>query len=105
MIPNRKAVIEMTIGLLVVAGGVQADPTFINTCPTLITSPGDYLLSADLNCGGGDGITINSSNVTLKLEGHRITAGMSPGVAIGVNSSPGGRLDRVRILGPGLITN
>jgi hypothetical protein len=37
---------------------------------------GDYLLSPDLNCGGGNGITITSSAVTLKLEGHRITAGV-----------------------------
>jgi hypothetical protein len=53
MIPNRKAVIEITIGLVVMAGAVQADPTFINTCPTVITSPGRYLLGADLICGGG----------------------------------------------------
>ena len=65
MIQNRKAVIS--IGLLVIAGTVQADPTVINTCPVVITSPGDYVLRADLICGGGDGITINSSKLTLKL--------------------------------------
>jgi parallel beta-helix repeat protein len=105
MIPNRKAVIEMTIGLVVMAGTVQA-ATFINTCPTVITSPGDYLLSADLICGGGDGITINSSNVTLKLERHRITAGVGANRAIAVNvgNPPPGR-SNIHILGPGLITN
>lgn len=103
MIPNRKPVIEMTIGLLVMAGTVQAASTFINTCPFVITSPGDYLLAADLVCGGGGGITIKSSNVTLKLAGHRITAGRGADNAI---VTPGaGRLQNINILGPGLITN
>jgi parallel beta-helix repeat protein len=101
MIPSRKAVVS--IGLLVIAGTVQA-ATSITTCPFVITSPGDYLLSADLICGGGDGISITSGNVTLKLEGHRITAGVGASRAIVVNPlftvSAG-----VRILGPGLITN
>src|SRR5215471_11038973 len=103
MIPNRKAVVS--IGLLVIAGTVPA-ATSISTCPFVITSPGDYLLSADLICGGGDGITINSSNVTLKLEGHKITAGVGANRAIAVNvgNPPPGR-SNIHILGPGLITN
>jgi len=105
MIPNRKAVIEMTIGLAVMAGSVQADPTFITTCPTVITSPGRYLLAANLTCGGGNGITINSSDVTLALEGHRITAGAGANRAIMVNLPQGPPLTGIRILGPGLITN
>src|SRR6516164_2745988 len=64
---GMRTVIGMTIGLAVMAGTVQADPTFINTCPTVISSPGRYLLGADLICGGGDGITITSPNVTLAL--------------------------------------
>jgi hypothetical protein len=106
MIPNRKTVIEMTIGLLVIAGTVQA-ATFINTCPFLITSPGDYLLGADLICGAGDGITILSNDVTLKFEGHSITY-HSEGANRAIVVNPGFELpglERVRILGPGLITN
>src|SRR6516164_4253972 len=72
---GMRTVIEMTIGLVVMAGAVQAQ-TFINTCPTVITSPGRYVLTADLICGGGDGITINSGDVTLALEVHTITAGV-----------------------------
>jgi hypothetical protein len=103
MIPNRKALVF--IGLLVIAGTVQA-ATSITTCPFVITSPGDYLLSADLICGGGDGITINSSNVTLKLEGHRITAGVGANRAIAVNvGNPPPVRSNIQILGPGLITN
>ena len=101
MIPNRKALV--CIGLLVIAGAVQAQ-TFINTCPFVISSPGDYLLSADLTCGGGDGITINTSNVRLALEGHTITAGVGANRAI-VASTSSGAFQNVRILGPGLITN
>jgi hypothetical protein len=108
MIPNRKVVVS--IGLLVMAGTAQA-ATFISTCPTVISSPGDYLLSADLICGGGTGILITSSDVTLRLEGHRITAGAGANMgfssAIGNYSGgiTGAFVARVHILGPGLITN
>ena len=104
MIPNRKALVS--IGLLVIAGTVQA-ATSINTCPFAITAPGDYLLAADLICGGGNGISILSSDVTLALEGHRITAGEGANYAISNFSSSGEitRVEHVRVLGPGLITN
>jgi hypothetical protein len=95
--------IAMTIGLLVGAGAVQADPIFINTCPAIITSPGRYLLGADLTCGGGDGITITSPDVIPAFEGHTITAGVSATNAIVAIASP--FLENIHILGPGLITN
>jgi hypothetical protein len=106
-----RAVIEMTIGLAVMAASVQAASTFIDTCPFVISSPGDYLLSADLTCGAGTGITIKSSDVTLKLEGHRIIAGAGANMGLssaisnftsGVTGTP---VNGVSILGPGLITN
>src|SRR5215469_8221633 len=103
MISNRKTVVF--IGLLVIAGTVQA-ATSITTCPFVITSPGDYVLRADLVCGGGDGITINTSNVRLALEGHTITAGANANIAISAQGSSFTiRLDGVRIFGPGLITS
>jgi parallel beta-helix repeat protein len=106
MIPNRKAIIEMTLGLLVIAGTVQAGSTVINTCPVVIDSPGRYVLGADLICGGGDGITINSNDVTLALEGHRITAGERANRAIVADALPiAPTFQNVHILGPGLITN
>src|SRR6516164_4561446 len=101
MIPNRKALV--CIGLLVIAGAVQAQ-TLINTCPFVISSSGDYLLGADLICGGGDGITINASDVRLALEGHKITADVGAKRAI-VASTQSGNLTNISILGPGLITN
>jgi hypothetical protein len=107
---GMRTVIEMTIGLAVMAGSVAAQ-TFINTCPTVISSPGDYLLSADLTCGAGTGITIQSSDVTLKLEGHRITAGVgantgfSSAISNSSNGVTGTSVARVHILGPGLITS
>jgi hypothetical protein len=105
MIPNRKTLVF--IGLLVIAGTVQA-ATSITTCPFVITSPGDYVLRADLICGGGDGITIKSSNVTLALEGHTITAGVGATRAIVASAGfPNGPslFQNISILGPGLITN
>src|SRR5215469_15537036 len=101
MISNRKTVVF--IGLLVIAGTVQA-ATSITTCPFVITSPGDYVLRADLICGGGDGITIKTSGVSLRLEGHRITAGVGANRAIAVNPSmgiPPPSVQNVHILGPG----
>ena len=111
---KTRAVVEMTLGLIVIAGTVQADPTLITTCPTVITSPGRYVLAADLICGAGTGILITSSDVTLALEGHRITAGpgtnMVFSTAISNSLNSGGILTvasvaDVHILGPGLITN
>ena len=100
MIPNRKAVVS--IALLVIAGTVPA-ATSINTCPFLIRAPGDYVLSADLICsGGGTGITIAFSHVTLKLEGHRITAGVGANGLSAISNS-GTQVTDVHILGPGLI--
>ena len=102
---KTRAVFKMTIGLLVMAGSVPA-ATSINTCPFVITSPGDYLLSADLICGGGNAITITSNNVTLKLEGHKITAGAGAVFAISnVSENKPRPASGVSILGPGLITN
>jgi hypothetical protein len=96
----------MTIGLLIMVGAAQAASTFINSCPFVITSPGDYLLSANLICGGGTGILITSSDVTLKLEGHKITAGVGAVFAISnVSKNVPVTVARVSILGPGLITN
>ena len=105
IIPSRKAVIEMTIGLAVTAGSVQADSAIINTCPGVISSPGGYLVRADLICGGGDAITITSSDVTLEFEEHRITAGERANRAIVVTNPRLSTLHNVHILGPGLITN
>jgi Periplasmic copper-binding protein (NosD) len=105
MIPNRKALVS--IGLLVIAGTIQA-ATVITTCPFVITSPGDYVLRADLICGGGDGITIKTSGVSLRLEGHKTTAGERANRAIAVNPQTIGSpptIQNVHILGPGLITN
>jgi hypothetical protein len=102
-----RAVFELSIGLLVMAGSAPAAPTLINTCPFVISSPGDYLLSADLVCfgGGGVGIRITSSHVTLKLEGHSMFSAGSMSSAIsnssgGVTATP---LTDVHILGPGRI--
>ena len=106
MIPNGKAIFEMTIGLVVMAGSVQADPNFITACPTVIASPGRYLLANDLVCGVGTGILITSSHVTLALEGHKIFASIGGTLSAISNSSDGVTgtpMTDIHILGPGLI--
>jgi hypothetical protein len=97
-------VIEMTIGLLVMAGSVQADPTVITTCPFVITSPGAYVLRADLGCsGGGTGIMINSSHVRLALERHTISGNPGTGISNSFDGVTGTPVTDVHILGPGRI--
>ncbi len=95
------------IGFLIVLAAtavpVHAAFASISTCPFTISTPGDYQLTADLTCGGGDGITITARGVSLKLNGHKITAG--PGLHYAIFVNPAGRADHVGISGPGLITN
>jgi parallel beta-helix repeat protein len=67
----------------------------IDACGTVITTPGTYVLSQDLNCGGGFAIHVDASNVTVQLDGHTITAAES--VVIGASVS----VDNVVVQGPG----
>ena len=78
--------------------------TPITSCPFNITAPGNYILNADLTCVGA-GITITASNVSLNLNGRKITLlGVGTGgVAIRVNGQSAERVHHVAIQGPGLI--
>jgi hypothetical protein len=86
----------------------QAAFTNISTCNpavpapagSLINTPGDYQVTADLSIAAGDCIVIIASNVSLKLNGHIIT-GTPTGV--GINVSGPVRQNHVGIEGPGLI--
>lgn len=62
------------------------------TCGQTITS--DRVLQSNLNCGGGDGITIARSGVKLDLNGHTISG--SPGVGTGVATQ--GNRNRVKVV-------
>lgn len=82
--------------------------TPIAICGYVISVPGNYGVTTNLNCPG-TAITINASNVSLKLNGFIIT-GPSTAVATaayGIDINPGGpvRLNHVAIAGPGLIQN
>jgi len=83
----------------------QAQFTPISACPFVINSPGNYQLEADLTCAQNNGITINASNVSLKLNNHKITAGDNTGIDAVVVGYSLPRVDHVAIQGPGLITN
>jgi hypothetical protein len=91
--------------ILTIAAVPALAETSITTCPFRINTPGNYVLNADLTCAG-DGITITTSNVSLKLNGHKITIVSDMfgqgGNAITVDGLFGG-LDHVGIQGPGLL--
>jgi parallel beta-helix repeat protein len=84
----------------------QAAFTPITTC-SVINVPGDYEVTADLVAGANNGcIGIAVSGVSLKLNGHKISAPTTVAnfaAGIGVGDPRGGRLDHVAIEGPGLI--
>jgi Periplasmic copper-binding protein (NosD) len=49
-----------------------ADATVIDSVPSKITVPGNYILKSDLTAQGSDGIEIQVSNVTLDLNGYTL---------------------------------
>lgn len=78
--------------------------TAINSCGTVVKTPGSYYLANDLNCKGEDiaAITIESGDVILDLNNHEITG---PGTAartggIWVRDTAG---DNILLHGPGVI--
>ena len=58
-------------GFYVVAmGGVG---TKITRIPYIITNPGFYYLGGNFDCPSGNGITVNTSDVTIDLMGFRLS--------------------------------
>ena len=93
--------------LLITPAHLFARANPVTTCGTLITTSGTWALANNLTCTG-DGIDIQVSNVTLKLNGFVISGpGASSGSASGILiASAGNRsLSNVTILGPGTVTN
>jgi hypothetical protein len=78
------------------------NPAMAAPAGSLISTPGNYQVTADLTSVLGDCIVITASNVSLKLNGHIITGPGPASVGINVNP-PSGRVDHVGISGPGLI--
>lgn len=92
----------MLNALLLVTVSAQAQIP-VTTCGTTITQPGKYTLANDLLDCPGDGIVIRSANVSLNLNGHRITGlGHSSTHGIQVTLPP---RESVIIDGPGTVTN
>jgi parallel beta-helix repeat protein len=88
----------LLLGLFCGMAAVSAHgQTQITKCGTEITAPGRYVLANDLDCSG-DGIKIShTSDVELKLDGHRMTG---PDSAFGIKISAG---RNVRVVGPGTL--
>ncbi len=60
--------------VVVVPGGVG---TKITSLPYTITAPGFYYLTGNLTCPSGNGITVNSDDVTIDLMGFRLSGNTS----------------------------
>jgi parallel beta-helix repeat protein len=81
---------------LALAPSAQA-ATAVTSCGETITSPGAYELTHNLDCSGGNGVSVQSSDVTLSLNGFTIDH-----TDVGVYSYG---LDNVTVMGPGTIAN
>src|SRR5262249_12014513 len=90
--------------LLFAVNAWAAAPIPVIACGTLINTPGEYQLAADLvNCAT-DGIDIVSSDVHLILNGHLISgSGGRFGISVGVGVFAG--VSNVKINGPATISN
>jgi hypothetical protein len=76
-----------------VSVGTPTGKVQINSLPYTISSPGSYILNADLTCSsctsGQDGITIAASQVTIDLNGFEINGVPGSGSGIKVSGSRG----------------
>lgn len=65
-------------------------PNVVTTTTIVIDQPGSYVLTGPITVSSGDGITINTGNVTLDLKGFTISSTASPragsGVAVSSNT-------------------
>jgi hypothetical protein len=64
------AIAEGDFYVVAVGGGVG---TKITSLPKTITAPGFYYVSGNLTCPSGNGITVNSDDVTIDLMGFRLS--------------------------------
>jgi hypothetical protein len=87
-------VLAVALGGLGLAGSAAGAPPRGVTCGDTISAPGHYFLIG--NCSTGFGISINASDVKLKLDGHTMTG--SGCCSLFVHGS------RVTVQGPGTIT-
>ena len=102
MTQSSKTRVPFCAILVAAAGAFAFAQAPIRTCPVTLSSPGNYELTADLTCAGPNAaISITSSGVSLRLNGHKILATSGDGIDV---VQFGLRLDHVVIQGPGLIT-
>src|SRR6185436_5060329 len=77
--PTKEVALKgiLTVALALAAGAARAETTLctpINSLPTSITTQGIYCLNSDfaLNLGAGAAISIETNNVVIDLNGHKI---------------------------------
>jgi parallel beta-helix repeat protein len=86
----------------------RPDHGAVTRCGTVISAPGVYHLAADLIDCPATGISISSSNVTQRLDGHSITSQgarklAESTVGVGIGLGVVGGVSRVHVLGPGVV--
>lgn len=82
-------------GIIFITATPAVGVTLINSCADAdIWTSGNYVLNADLPCG----IYVHRSNVTVKLNGHKLTG---PGDGIRIEHDT----NHISIEGPGLVRN
>jgi hypothetical protein len=104
---RRALYLSLLIATLASPGAfAQSGPMPITQCGTIITQPGPYIVLNDLSCQDQDGIDVVANNVTLMLNGHRISNVLADffnnGIAVGVGVPAGNT--KVKIIGPATIT-
>jgi parallel beta-helix repeat protein len=85
----------------------KANTTLTGPCPVVITQPGEYSLGAGgLSCPPNvDGVDIEASNVTLRLNSKTIEGTCGTGIGIHVLGTSAVPLTAVVVLGSGTISN
>lgn len=89
------------IGLVLLGVSPAHAFTNVTTCGQTLTTPGEYLLTTDLDCSGSftSGIVISASDVVFQLAGHTI-ASTDCDVTRGISGiSVGGGVSGVKIEG------
>ena len=93
----------VAIACALITTPLKAD-TPVSSCGTVISTLGDYVLTNDLVCSGGDAIAITTVFTTLRLAGHSISGTCASCGFDGISVNPKGAikgLHDVRIVGPG----
>jgi nitrous oxidase accessory protein NosD len=100
---TRQSLFALFATIAILFAGICSTPALAqapaSSQPLVISRPGVYVLNRDIRVPNGDAITINTSNVTLDLNGRSVsteTAGTGRGIVI---ASGNGQISGVSVKG------